>query len=554
MNAVGKDLEAAEPMPLDIDMDAATMRDVLIAAGDRQMVKEAIGLLHSDEYQLIRTELKVALGFGQQNAVDKLHEAERRRVLSARRKARIDAAGKRFLDPDQPRDLAEQFLDERGKQSKGALRRHKRQFYEWRGTHYVAHESDELVYAALSEFMADNDLDVLPKYHSGPRDQVKLLTAAEGAGIDLNTWLDGRGGEWMPFANGILDLDTGKLNPSSPEFFNTWALPYAFDPKASVSRWLTFLAEVYQDDAECIEALQRVFGWLLTRRQLQQAIVHLIGLRRSGKGTIGRIMGAMLGQDAVTATTLHDLGSGFGRQNMIGKRAAILSEARVGNSKLANYGAAQEHLLSISGEDMQSIPRKNIGNWDGILETRLIIMANEIPWNLDATGAYAARTKIIPHRVSFEGREDPSLTQTLLAELPGIFNWALEGLAKVRVDGLTQPTKGMRDVGEMRDLQNPIGQFLKERCVIEVGAIVPKEQMRYALETWWREQHLRIDTPPESRLTIQLRAASNELIQAGRRRIEGMRVPKIRGGGVVKGNPLARVYEGVRLRTESDDI
>ena len=134
-------------------------------------------------------------------------------------------------------------------------------------------------------------------------------------------------------------------------------------------------------------------------------------------------------------------------------------------------------MLSFSGEDPVTIPRKNIGNWNGQLGVRFVLQANEAPWLHDTTQALLSRLVVIPHRVTFEGREDVALTDTLCAELPGIFLWALQGLGLVREavaakrPALLRPERGEEERAEIAHLINPLAQFIAEECVIDGGEL-----------------------------------------------------------------------------------
>jgi hypothetical protein len=86
----------------------------------------------------------------------------------------------------------------------------------------------------------------------------------------------------------------------------------------------------------------------------------------------------------------------------------------------ANRSVITEKLLSIIGEDVQEINRKNKPFWSGILRCRVLILSNELPDFKDDTGVIATRFIILLTSVSFLGREDNELEGKLRAELSGI--------------------------------------------------------------------------------------------------------------------------------------
>jgi putative DNA primase/helicase len=64
-----------------------------------------------------------------------------------------------------------------------------------------------------------------------------------------------------------------------------------------------------------------------------------------------------------------------------------------------------------------------------------MFLTNELPRFSDSSGALAGRFVILRMTESFYGKEDTGLTQRLLAELPGILNWAIEGWHRLRERG-----------------------------------------------------------------------------------------------------------------------
>ena len=114
--------------------------------------------------------------------------------------------------------------------------------------------------------------------------------------------------------------------------------------------------------------LQEIFGLCLTGDTSHQKAFLIVGPKRSGKGTIARVLTQLIGSDNTVAPTLARLGTNFGLQPLIGKRLAIISDARLGGR--ADQQAIAERLLSITGEDAITTDRKNIAAWTGRLQVR----------------------------------------------------------------------------------------------------------------------------------------------------------------------------------------
>ncbi len=219
--------------------------------------------------------------------------------------------------------------------------------------------------------------------------------------------------EVVPCANGFLHLPTRELHPSTPQLFTVGALNFSYSTTPpQPTHWLRLLHDLWPEDAESQETLQEWMGYLLTAHTHFQKIMLLVGPPRSGKGTIGRVIQALLGRHRVCAPTLSNLSTQFGMAVLIDKSAALVSDARL--SGRADTAIIAERLLSISGEDPQSIPRKNLVDWNGSLPIRFTLMTNELPRIEDTSGALASTPSDMP---------SPSLKRGCSARL----TWASKG-------------------------------------------------------------------------------------------------------------------------------
>jgi putative DNA primase/helicase len=411
-----------------------------------------------------------------------------------------DSPGELILDPRSPLISARQFLArnfaERGSRT---LHHHAGAFYAWTGTCYPPADEAALrarLYAFLdSAVRLTEDGEVVPFNPNRHRvdDVLDALRASANlpASVCAPAWLDHvpdlPADEILACANGLLHLPTRQLVPHTPEFFSLNALDFAFDATAPApAEWLRFLASIWPGDAESIATLQELFGYMLSTDTRQQKLFLLVGPKRCGKGTIARVLSALLGQN-VAGPTLAGLGTNFGLAPLIGKMAAIIGDARL--SGKADQQVIAERLLSISGEDAITIDRKHRPAWTGRLRTRFLLISNELPRLSDASGALASRFIILNISQSFYGKEDHGLTDRLLGDLPGILNWALAGWQRLNERGhFVPPAASAEAMRELEDLGSPIGSFLRERCVIDPRRSVPMNHLFNAWCDWCNEQ------------------------------------------------------------------
>ena len=289
-------------------------------------------------------------------------------------------------------------------------------------------------------------------------------------------WIDAPPGDWP--ANEVLatsaklvhlpSLGNGRacVASSTPRLFTPAALDFDFNPAAPrPAAWLEFLDQLWEGEPQSIATLQDWIGYLLTPDTRQQKILLLIGPKRSGKGTVARVVRELVGRGNVAAPTLASLAQNFGLWPLLGKSVAIISDARLGNR--SDQAVVVERMLSISGEDAQTIDRKFLEPITCKLPTRLMILTNELPRLADASGALAGRFIVLRLTKSFFGREDHDLTGKLLAELPGILLWAVEGWRRLQERGrFVQPETGDELLGQLHDLTSPVGAFVRERCTV----------------------------------------------------------------------------------------
>ena len=147
-------------------------------------------------------------------------------------------------------------------------------------------------------------------------------------------------------------------------------------------------------------------------------------------------------------------------------------------------------MLAISGEDGQTIDRKNRDPVTVKLPTRFTLISNELPRLTEMSGALAGRMIILRLVESFYGREDHDLFRRLLLELPGILLWAMEGWKRLRQQGhFIQPESGKGMVEELAELTSPIGMFVKERCTRGCAEEVPIHTLFGAWLEWCKKKN-----------------------------------------------------------------
>lgn len=489
---------------------------------------------------IVERELKAATGIGVRDlALPAVVNAAAQAEQAQRRQEHSKSPRSTTVDTSEPLETARRFLSaSRDAEGLPELVRWQGEFWRAVGTHYVE-RSDETVSSDLYRFL-DGKQEVATGAPVKPnRTLVEELAHALKAAAALNLatvpgWVNPELGdvpadELVSFRNGLLHVPTRDFRPPTRRLFTLNALAFDYSPAAPAPReWLRFLGQLWGDDTESRETLQELMGLLLTGDTSFQKIFMLVGPRRSGKGTIGRLLQALVGEANYCAPTLNGLGQQFGLESLVGKTLAVISDARL--SGRADQSIVTENLLRISGEDVISAPRKFKTDWSAKLRVRFVILSNEVPALMDQSGALASRFVILQLRRSFYGKEDLGLDAKLLTELPGILLWALEGLDRLRARGyFRQPGSGAEAVRQLETLASPIKGFVEDRCELNPGASVDSAALYGAWSSWCADQGRPPGTVPI--FGRNLLSAYPEL-RVSRPRADGSR---------------ARVYEGIRV-------
>jgi len=409
------------------------------------------------------------------------------------------------------------------------------QFYHWKGTKYVAAVDSELEAKVLSWLDSQNQ-NARPAMAANILDCLKAIGRVEFS-IEQPAYLkntdEQASDEIIAFSNGLASItdiaNELTVKRHTPNWFSTIALDYPYDSDAACPTWLAFLGNIFEGNAECIDLLQRWFGYMLTSDTSYQKLLLMVGPPRAGKGVIQKTMQNVFGGANCTTPTLSSLGTQFGLWPLLGKSIAIFPDAHLGRK--ADSIQVLEAIKSIVGEDPQNVNRKNLPILLNVkLKVRLVITCNELIHLADTSGALQARLLLLPFNRSFVGSEDRSLEGKLLGEASGILNWAVEGLRRLKKeDGFKVPACAQDMLDNYRRQSAPIVAFLEDACELDPSGITPCRLLYTAWRGWAAlNGH---EAGANSTFGERLRAAAVGMSHS--RRVEGEgRIP---------------IYKGVRL-------
>jgi len=400
-----------------------------------------------------------------------------------------------ILSPSAPLDSAYRFINDCcTKRGLRTLHFYQGEFFRYEKTHYQPIDTQGIrteLYNFLKQAKISDGKGGYQPFEPNRKKIGDVLDALKAASFiaseaHLPVWLNRSTispGEILVCRNGILHIPSLKVLKHTPAFFSLKCLPFDFDPEAGPPvRWLRFLKELWPNDPFSVSALGEWFGYCLSADTRQQKILLIVGPMRSGKGTIARIQTKVLGARAVCSPSLADLSQLFGLQPLIGKGLAVVSDVRLGK---ADQSAMIERLLSISGEDVLTIHRKNKTAWIGTLPTKIMILSNELPLLRDQSSAATSRLLVLKLTKSFLGQEDTTLTDRLSEELPALLNWSLDGLDRLQRRGhFRQPNSAKGAIKQLEELGSPISQFLEDQCKLGPEFSIPTDRLFKAWKMW----------------------------------------------------------------------
>lgn len=436
------------------------------------------------------------------------------------------------------------------------------QWLVWAGPQWVTEDEIQirkrLIHATANAFylkqtkemVVQERWDPTPKKISDLLETLRAEQVVPGH-VQPGDWLDGSAGrgDHISCANGLLRLADRELRPHNLELFNTVSSPFDYTAdSAPPARWLAFLRSVWPDEigpggvevtATEIRTLQQWFGYVLSGRTDQEKAMALVGPPRSGKGTIVKTLERLIGEGNRAAFTMSGLSGDFGLSNLVGKSLAVDPDVRW--SKKVINGEVVANLLSITGQDAVSVRRKYREPVDAQLGVRIMLCSNERPAFHDDSAALASRFITLRMTVSHVDSPDIGLKDALVAELPAILRWSLDGLADLeRAGEFAQSERSRQEAERAQESASPALEFLRTVCVVTGDHgwdFITRDELRQAWNTW--------ATLNGVSLTWGLQKIEDAMQAADARCRPGSR-------GATKTRKFARGIWGVKLRSMND--
>ncbi|MGZ3236851.1 MAG: DNA primase family protein [Burkholderiaceae bacterium] len=263
------------------------------------------------------------------------------------------------------------------------------------------------------------------------------------------------------FMNGTLNVTTRRMEPHDPTHMLLNRIEHEYVRDAVCPLWLSFLHSIWESDADHeqkIRFLRQWLGYLLVADPRMQKMLILLGEGANGKSVLMDLVRGMIGEKNTASAMLDRLKLPYVRATMEGK---LLNQS----ADLPKIGIVADGDMKamISGDAIEVSPKFK-PSYTIKPYVRLMVATNNLPSSKDTSEGYFRRLIILSFNRYFEEHErDPHLLQSLMAEMPGIIAWAVQGLYELREQGVfTIPASSIQAVQLYRDDISPVRMFADE--------------------------------------------------------------------------------------------
>jgi len=288
--------------------------------------------------------------------------------------------------------------------------------------------------------------------------------------------------------NGVLVFERGTwhLRAHKREDYRTVLIPWAYDPSAQAPRFIEFLKEVFAGAPDAgfrAKAIQQGLGYTLLASCHLERFFILIGSGANGKSVLLKIIETLVGPTHVSAVQPTQFENRFQRAHLDGKLANIITEIAEG----AQMADAQLKAL-VSGE-LTTAEHKFKAPFDFWPVATHWYGTNHMPNTRDFSDALFRRAMIIEFPNTFSGESrDVRLSEKLCSEMPGILNFALQGLAELLQTGqFVLPESSAKAVQDWRLEADQVAQFIAEKTQPSPGGFISMDVLYRGYREWAQE-------------------------------------------------------------------
>lgn len=349
--------------------------------------------------------------------------------------------------------------------------------WQWRGEQIWSEIDDRVIKQRIHAVSASRTLTA--NVVNSILDLVKTEISRPGHRFDIV------GPESISLDNGVLSYHSGRwvLRPHCREDYKTTLIPVSYCSEAQAPRFVQFLDEVFagtRDKEVRITAIKQALGYTLIPSCRFEKFFMLIGAGANGKSVLLRVVEALVGKQQVCAVQPTHFENPHKLAHLSGKLANIITEMPEGG-RIADAG-----LKALISGELTTADKKFKEPFDFYPIATHWYGTNHLPNTRDFSEAFFRRALVIEFPNKFYGdKRDPELASKLLGELPGILNFALEGLASLLEAKEFATPDSSRELAEAWRLDaDQVAQFAREKLQPANGAFLAIDQIYERYRTW----------------------------------------------------------------------
>ena len=286
--------------------------------------------------------------------------------------------------------------------------------------------------------------------------------------------------------NGTLNLQSAELTKHSAKDLIDKIAPVTYSKGAKCPLWLNFLKQIFQNNKDLIEFIQRAVGYSITGDTSEQVMFLLVGDGKNGKSVFINTIAKLLGNYAKNMSSQ----SIMIKRDTASHDLARLEDARLVISSESNEGERIDESLvkSLTGQDT-IVARYMFGSeFEFTPKFKLWMATNHRPIIRGTDKGIWRRLVIVPFKYTVpDSQVDKHLEQKLEQELPGILNWALAGTQAWLQEGLQLPQVVIDENKNYQKQMNIIDQFISD-CIYDKTGETDKDGQPYKIKTSYTYQ------------------------------------------------------------------
>jgi len=248
---------------------------------------------------------------------------------------------------------------------------------------------------------------------------------------------------WINLENGLLDPLTMEFKPHTPDIFSIVRIPINYDPAAVCPIWTATMKE--KTTPEVYATVQEMFGYCFVPGQKYEKAFLLIGQKRTFKSTCLYGLQKLQGKENLSGFTLQRLSEDiFSAAYLYGKTLNVCAD--ISAKSLTDTGM----FLTITGGDPITVGKKHQDPFTFYPSAKLVFSCNVVPATTNKHPAFYRRW--CPLRFDVQTpleKVDHNFRAKIDGELPGILNWALEGLKRLEANGKFSLNLSEEDIKDM---------------------------------------------------------------------------------------------------------